>query len=185
MKQSSLCKQYVKERGAYKTNFRHPFCCLRVSATCMPRLYSSCHFVVCSFELTNPASLVFVLRAHPNEAYTTCSSILAQLGETIPDTVTVEMVGGIIPETLRMYSNVYGDDWLGKEMEDTNLCSIVKFYSAIADAAFFCKPAHVVGYFVCKMVQMSLRNGVCQYTPLALMQLSTIVIRINNAARVQ
>eukprot|EP00986_Skeletonema_menzelii_P008360 scaffold3484_cov74-Skeletonema_menzelii.AAC.1 len=68
-------------------------------------------------------------------------------------------------------------------MEDTKLCNIVKFYSAIATVAYFCKP-HVVGYFVCKMVQMSLRNGVCQHTPLALMQLSTMAIRINNAASV-
>mmetsp|Transcript_23122 Transcript_23122/g.33019 ORF Transcript_23122/g.33019 Transcript_23122/m.33019 type:complete len:804 (-) Transcript_23122:247-2658(-) len=126
---------------------------------------------------------IFLAQGQPNEAFDICSSILAQLGETVPDTVTVEMVGGMIPETLSMYSEVYGDDWLGKQMENTNLCSIVKLYSTIATAAFFCKP-HMVGYFVCKMVQMSLRNGVCQHTPLALMQLSTMAIQINNAASV-
>eukprot|EP00984_Skeletonema_dohrnii_P012669 scaffold5171_cov139-Skeletonema_dohrnii-CCMP3373.AAC.1 len=52
----------------------------------------------------------------------------------------------------------------------------------MASAAYFCKPSHVVAYFVCKMVQLSLQNGVCQYTPLALMQLTSIVIRIDNAA---
>ena len=85
------------------------------------------------------------------------------------------MVGGMLPETLSMYSEVYGDDWLAKKMEDSSLCNILEFYSAIATAAYFCKPPHVVAYFVCKMVQMSLRNGVCQHTPLALMQLSSII----------
>ena len=103
----------------------------------------------------------------------------------MPETVTTEMVGDMIPETLSMYSEVYGDDWLEKKMEDVTLCSILEFYSAIATAAYFCKPSHVVAYFVCKMVQMSLRNGVCQHTPLALMQLTSIVIRFNNATFVQ
>ena len=149
-------------------------------------LYGSDSFeiVFCS-DLSHLASLVFLAQGYPCKAYATCSSILSQLGETVPDTVTVEMVGGIIPETLRMYSEVYGDDWLGKQMEDTKLCNIVKFYSAIATAAYFFKPTHAPAYFVCKMVQMSLRNGVCQHTPLALMQLSNMVIQINNAASVQ
>ena len=121
-----------------------------------------------------PGPLVFISQGHANEAFDTCSSILTQLGETVPDAVTVETVGGMIPETLSMYSKVYGDDWLGRKMEDTNLCSITKFYSAIAAAAFFCKPSHMVGYFVCKVVQISLQNGVCEHTPLALLQLSSV-----------
>ena len=147
---------------------------------------------ICS-DLTHimPASLVFLARGNPNKAFDTCSSILTQLGETVPDAVTVEMVGGMIPETLSMYSEVYGDDWLGRKMEDTNICSIIKFYSAIATAAFFCKPTHLGGYFACKVVQISLQNGVCEHTPLAFMQLSsfafnrTMDVRFTNAAFIQ
>ena len=141
---------------------------------------------ICS-DLTHimPASLVFLARGNPNKAFDTCSSILTQLGETVPDAVTIETVGGMIPETLSMYSEVYGDDWLGRKMEDSKLCNIVKFYSVISTAAYFCKPSHMVAYFVCKMVQISLQNGVCEHTPQALMQLSTMVIRMNNAASVQ
>ena len=140
---------------------------------------------------TFPVSLVSLAQGNPNEAFDTCSSILTQLGETVPDAVTAETVGGMIPETLSMYSKVYGDDWLGRKMEDTNLCSITKFYSAIAAAAFFCKPTHMVGYFVCKVVQISLQNGVCEHTPLALMQLSSVAfnrtmdVRFTNAAFLQ
>ena len=124
-------------------------------------------------------------------AFDTCSSILTQLGETVPDAVTVETVGGMLPETLSMYSKVYGDDWLGRKMEDTNLCSIAKFYSVISTAAYFCQPAHMVAYFTCKLVQISLQNGICEHTPLALMQLSSIAfnrtmdVRFTNAAFIQ
>ena len=119
-------------------------------------------------------SLVLLARGHPREAFDACSSILNQLGETVPDAVTVEMVRGMIAETLSVYSGVYGTDWHGRKMVDTKFCNIVKFYSAIVTAAYFCKPSHTVGYYICKVVQMSLRNGVCEYTPLALVQLSTI-----------
>ena len=129
---------------------------------------------ICSNNLTRivPASLVLVSQGHANKAFDTCSSILTQLGETVPDAVTVETVGGMIPETLSMYSNVYGDDWLGRKMEDENLRNVVKFYSAIAIAAYFCKPSSMSAYHVCKMVQISLRNGICEYTPIAFMKLS-------------
>ena len=124
------------------------------------------------FHLTHPVALVFLAQGLANEAYTTCSSILAQLGEAVPDIVTEEMVGDIIPETLSMYSEICGDDWLGTKMEDTKLCNIVKFYSVIATAAYFCKPPHMPAFYVCRMVQISLRNGICDYTPIAFMKLS-------------
>ena len=130
-------------------------------------------------------SPVFIAQGKVVEAYTTSSSILAQLGETVLEAVTLETVGVMIPDTLIMYSEVYGDDWLKKKMEDTTLFNIIKFYRVLAVAAYFCKPLHVSTYFICKMVQLSLRNGVCQYTPLALMQLSSIAIRFHNAAFVR
>jgi len=144
-------------------------------------LPESCHF---DFrELTHYCDLILVsvAQGHLREAYTTCSSTLTQLGETVPETVTPEMVGSMIPETLNMYTEVYDDDWLGKKMEDSTLCNAMKFYSIILTTAHFIKPSHMVAYFICKMVQLSLRHGVCQYTPQALMILSSIVIRFDNA----
>jgi hypothetical protein len=81
----------------------------------------------------------------------------------------------MIPETLRLYNEVYGDDWLGNMMEDSTLRNVVKFYSEMATCAFFIKVPHVAFYFVCKVVQLSLQNGVCQHTPLAFLQLSNII----------
>ena len=128
---------------------------------------------------------VFLAQGKVVDAYNTSSSILTQLGETVPEAVTLEAVGVMIPETLNLYAEVYCEDWLEKKMEDTTLCNIVKFYSVTVTAAYFCKPMHMLAYFVCKMVQLSLQNGVCQHTPVALMQLSFITIRFDNAVFVQ
>jgi hypothetical protein len=92
----------------------------------------------------------------------------------------------MIPETLRMYGEVYGDDWLGKNMEDNTLRNVIKFYSEMATCAYFIKVPHIVAYFVCKVVQLSLQNGVCQHTPLAFLQLSNIInLGGNNVAFAQ
>ena len=175
MKQNSFYKRYLRGHDAYTTNYRHTFYRLPVSAYCLFDLYGSVNCVLFSSNAPHPS--VFIAQGLANEAYTTCSSILAQLGETVPDNVTLEMVGDIIQETLSMYSEVYSDDWLERKMDDTNLRNIVKFYSIFTTAAYFCKQsyAYAPSYFLCRMVQISLRNGVCGYTPLALMKLSLIV----------
>ena len=87
----------------------------------------------------------------------------------------------MIPETLRKYDEVYGDDWLGKKMEDYTLRYVVRFYGQMITSAFFFKVPHFVAHFTCKAVQLSLQNGVCKYTPLSLLQLSNVLVRSGNA----
>ncbi|KAL7450163.1 hypothetical protein ACHAWC_004384, partial [Mediolabrus comicus] len=40
-----------------------------------------------------------------------------------------------------------------------------KFYRTIAIASYFSNKKKMMVYFACKGFQLSLRNGVCQYTP--------------------
>ncbi len=140
-----------------------------------------------SLALTNGTSsvafTVFQAQGKVADAYDTCSSILTQLGEKIPETVDPEETAAIIPETLRKYDEVYGDDWLEKKVEDCTLRYVVRFYGHMITSAFFFKLPHVVTYFACKAVQLSLQNGVCQYTPLSFLQLSNVLIRSGNNAQ--
>ena len=87
----------------------------------------------------------------------------------------------MIPETLRKYDEVYGDEWLEKKMEDYTLRYVVRFYGQMITSAFFFKAPHIVSYYTCKAVQLSLQNGVCKYTPLSLLQLSNVLVRSGNA----
>ena len=86
----------------------------------------------------------------------------------------------MIPETLRKYDEVYGDEWLEKQMEDYTLRYVVRFYGQMITSAFFFKVPHHVAHFACKAVQLSLQNGVCEYTPLSMLQLSNVLIRSGN-----
>ncbi len=129
------------------------------------------------------AFTVFQAQGKVADAYDTCASILTQLGETIPESVVPAESVAIIPETLRKYDEVYGDEWLGKKMEDYTLRYAVRFYGHMITSAFFFKLPHVVTYFACKAVQLSLQNGFCQYTPLSFLQLSNALIRSGNTAQ--
>ena len=116
------------------------------------------------------------------DAYNTCSFVLLQLGENIPDSVTPEAAKTMIEDTLKMYEEVYDDDWLEKKMEDETLRIVVKFYSAIIFLAYFCRSKYTAIFFICKAVQLSLRNGACVYTPLTLLQLLGFAIEDKHAA---
>ena len=109
------------------------------------------------------------------DAYNTCSTTLSHLGETVPETVAFQDAEAIVPETLQMVGQTFGDAWLEKEIENESVRQILKFYTAMVTATYIIKPPHFMAYFVCKMVQLSLQHGVSKYTPLALLQLSNIV----------
>jgi hypothetical protein len=128
-------------------------------------------FLVITNIYCHGSSLVFQAQGKVVDAYNTCSFVLLQLGESIPDSVTPEAAKTMGKDTLTIYEDVYDDDWLERKMEDENLRTIVKFYGAIVFLAHFCRSRYTAIYFICKAVQLSLRNGACKYTPHSLLQL--------------
>ncbi|KAK1738571.1 putative AAA ATPase [Skeletonema marinoi] len=77
------------------------------------------------FEDKLPSYLLLsqILRTQGNgaDAYNTCSFVLLQLGETIPESVAPEAAKTLVEDTLKMYEEVYDDDWLERKMEDKTL----------------------------------------------------------------
>ena len=130
---------------------------------------------------------MMLAQAHWGEAYNKCSSILTQLGVTVPEpeSVSLETAESLVQNTLKRYTEVYGDDWLGKEMSDTTLCYTMKFYTLIANSIYFSQHKLVVAYYLCKAVQLSFNHGVCKYTPRALVILSSFVVQFDNSALVR
>ena len=88
----------------------------------------------------------------------------------------------MVAETLAIYKAVYNDEWLKKRLEDENICTITKFYNASVIAGHLCKSRHILIHHVCKAAQLSLKNGACQYTPLALVQFTDLAVKDDNAA---
>ena len=120
-------------------------------------------------------SSVFLGQGKVIDTYETCSCILTQLGETVSDKISYEEVQTMIAETVKMYDEFPCDAWLETKMQDRTLQSVVKLYTVMLNAAYFCQDDHVAHYLICKMVQLSLRHGACQSTPVSFLYLSSIV----------
>lgn len=120
----------------------------------------------------------------PIAAYDTCTFVLRELGETIPDSVTADTARSILTETLAMYDTVYGEEWLVKKLEEEKIRTIALIYNKCVIACFLCKKRNVLIYHMCRAVQLSLQNGTCQYTPLALVHLAGYAMQDEKSASI-
>ena len=130
------------------------------------------------------SSSVLLAQGNPKGAYDLCAFLLNQLGETIPNSVTPEAAKAMVAETQAMYEEVYNDEWLKNRIEDENILTIAKFYNACVLASFLCKSIQISVYHACKAVQLSLQNGTCQYTPLALVHFAAYAKKDDNTASI-
>ena len=100
----------------------------------------------------------------------------------MPESFNISAISRMIKETLNMYEKVDVDEWLKREeTNDKTLGFILQFYRAIALASYFSRSYYVVAFFVCRAVQLSLRKGICQHTPIALVQFASLIINDENA----
>ena len=74
------------------------------------------------------------------EAYTTCQDVLTQLGEEIPECLTPEKSKAFIEETTLLLSDLTGDSLRAMNEMDTSLQTVVKFFSFMAQFAWFARP---------------------------------------------
>ena len=115
------------------------------------------------------------------DVYDTCSSVLVELGESIPESPILS-TSEMIRETLNMYKEV-GTKWLeGEETGDKTLNTTLQLYRALALASYFCKHPSMIVYFTCKAVQLTLRKGLCECTPLTLLLFTSTSMTDDNAA---
>ena len=125
--------------------------------------------------------LVLQAQGKVNDVYDTCSAILTELGETIPESYTFAMASRKMTATLNTFEKV-GENWIkGEKTVDRTLHKTLQFYNVIALASYFCKSYSMVIYFTCKAVQLSLQRGLCEHTASALMQFTSVVAKEDNA----
>ncbi|KAK1746264.1 hypothetical protein QTG54_002871 [Skeletonema marinoi] len=126
-------------------------------------------------------SQILQAQGNVNDVYDSCSTVLTELGESIPVTYTLSESSEMLEETLKMYEEV-GDKWLkGEKTVDKTLQTTLQFYNVIVLASYFCKSYSMVAYFTCKAMQLSLQRGLCDHTPLALIQFTTVLNKDENA----
>ncbi len=130
------------------------------------------------------SSLVLLSQGNPKGLYDNCVKIFDQLGVTITSSVTPEAASTMLAETLTMYEEVYDDEWIKKRLEDKKIRTIAKIYNTFVIACFLCKERHIVAYHMCRAVQLSLQNGACRYTPLALIHFAGYAMKNEKSASI-
>ena len=127
--------------------------------------------------------IVLQTQGKVEDAVNLYSSILTQLGETIPASVTAETSTAMIAETLNMCEETFDEAWIETKMEES-LRFIPQFYCEMALSAYFCKPRPYVAFIACKVVQLCLRNGMCKFAPLCFLQFAALANNEDNVQRV-
>ncbi|KAL3773705.1 hypothetical protein ACHAW5_001041 [Stephanodiscus triporus] len=97
------------------------------------------------------------------DAYTLCHEVLSQLGEEIPDSLQTNQRSEMAEATSIMLKSISDSDLLEMREMDERLSVIMNFYTIIAQVAYFLKPA-MVPFFACRMVQLTMKNGLCKYS---------------------
>ena len=146
-------------------------------------VFPTCSPFLCIANILPRFSPVLRTQGNVDDAYNTCSFVLLQLGETIPESVAPEAAKTMVEDTLKMYEEAYDDDWLERKMEDKTLRTLIKIYNVMAFSSYFCKSYSMVVYFTCKAMQLTLHRGLCEHTIITLLQFTSVVTKDENAVQ--
>ncbi|KAL3822373.1 hypothetical protein ACHAXA_010851 [Cyclostephanos tholiformis] len=139
---------------------------------CLQDMIEQCH----SFEDKLPAhALIATIHTSSKnfkEAYYLCCEVLSQLGEGIPQYFYVNQVTKMVQKTSKLLHNISDRDLLAMKEMNGKLTPTMTFFSLITSAAFFAKP-EIIPFVACRMVQLTMKNGLCKYSIVGFIQLAT------------
>jgi len=129
--------------------------------------------------------LVVILNAcgQGMDAYTTCHEVLSQLGETIPQSLEPKQTTKMIEATSKTIQSITDTELLEMKEMDETLSISLKFYSLMATVAFFTKP-QIFAFLACRMVQLTMKHGVCKHSIMGFVQYAAMLC-VNNTADIQ
>ena len=108
------------------------------------------------------------------DAYTTCREVLAQLGETIPQSLEPKQTTKMIEATSKTIQSITETDLLEMKEMDEKISTSLKFYSLMGDVSFIVKPQ--IGVFLtCRMVQLTMKYGVCKHSMMGFVRYAAIL----------
>mmetsp|Transcript_7945 Transcript_7945/g.17919 ORF Transcript_7945/g.17919 Transcript_7945/m.17919 type:complete len:1329 (+) Transcript_7945:91-4077(+) len=116
------------------------------------------------------------------DAYITCNEVLSQLGEEIPQSLDPKETTKMMEATSKMVECITDTDLLEMKEMDEKLSISLKFYNLMATVAYFAKPK-MFNFIVCRMVQLTIKHGVCKYSIMGLVQYAAGVL--NSAKDIQ
>jgi hypothetical protein len=135
------------------------------------------HKVICMISLiSNGVCIGAVLldRKRFPEVYTLCSEVLSQLGEDVPESLLPLRIPIMIAGTLSMVKDISETYLLGMDEMDDRLSDRIRFYNIITNISLISKP-QMFPFFACRMVQLTMKNGLCKYSILGFIQFAAML----------
>ena len=109
------------------------------------------------------------------EAYQTAHGVLLNLGESIPISFGKEEIVASIRDTSQLMHGVTEDTLLKRqEMKSRDKQFVLQFYNSISSVAFLAMP-QMVPFFICRMVQVSMTHGICKFSLLGELDISSVL----------
>lgn len=131
---------------------------------CVNEILSECHSLDDKLDAYSTMANLFAIRNQGAKAYNLCEDVMSQLGETIPASFESTRLSQMVAESQRSLSLLTDSDIQGmREMEDQKQLVLMKFYNRISTASYYGRP-DMFPYFACKIVELSLRHGVCKFS---------------------
>ena len=119
---------------------------------------------------------LFNARGETGRALEGSLDILSKLNETIPSNIEPNEVMGMVRD-IQGRINGKVDELLSMNEVDVNhpSYSLMKFYNQAAQLAFFGRKKLMMSFLICKMVTLTIKNGLCKYSATAMAYFSSIL----------
>ena len=80
----------------------------------------------------------------------------------------------MVEETLEMVKNISSRDLLEMKEMDEKFTLTMNYFSIIITAAFFARP-EIVPFIACRMVQITMKNGLCNFSIMGFLQVANVL----------
>ncbi len=113
------------------------------------------------------------------EAYTLCREVLSQLGEDIPEELQAYQISEMVESTSKIVERISDKDLLEMKEMDERLSIFIHFYCIMGCASFVGKP-EMLPFIACRIVQLTMKNGLSIYSIHGFVQYAVVLLSSNN-----
>ncbi len=119
-------------------------------------------------------------RGQTKAAFTKCTEVLGELGESIPTEVDPKELDNMLKKVMTFLTNFSDDDlFCYRECDNRHHFYIMQFYQQLVWLAFFGQSTSMQSYLSCRSVEIAIRVGFCKYTAVAMSSVAALLCGVS------
>ncbi|KAL3806506.1 hypothetical protein ACHAXA_006682 [Cyclostephanos tholiformis] len=148
----------------------------------LQEMTSQCHSTDDKLPAHSLLARILLDRKSFMEAYTLCHEVLSQLGEDIPSSLEMHQIDEMVEATLQVVERISSRDLLNMKEADESLGISMHFFNIMASAAYMLVDEKL-HFVVCRMIQLTMKNGLCKYSNLGFIQFAALLCNRKTAKK--